>query len=295
MARKAGVRVGLGAKIGGDFKLGKGEDLLIAVGGEGTNGVYSGGGGGGSFVVEKLPNPLRDIPLVIAGGGGGSGGGGGGGGTAGGAGGGSGGGGGGTGGNGGADGGGAYVPYGAGGGGFLTSGGSSTTAQGGGSFFTGLAGGGGAGASAYGGSYGNANGGFGGGGGGGNYGGGGGGGYSGGGGGVLRRSGGGGGGSFDAGTKKILDAAFNSGNGLVRITELAETRPRPGASTRALPAAIRRLEEILRRCPSRHRPRCSAPASQGLPGSPPAAARPTALTRSFRIVSARISGRRNRG
>lgn len=217
---QGGSSGGLGAKIGGDFKLAKGEDLLIAVGGEGASGAYSGGGGGGSFVVEKSLIPFSpDVPLVIAGGGGGDldGGGGGtgtagGGGTGGGA---------GHGGKGGGPGGG-YIG-GGGGGGFLTSGGNGFEAQGGGSFLSGLAGGEGTGNSA----LGDANGGFGGGGGGGGYdffgGGGGGGGYSGGGGGVFDSSNlsyGGGGGSFDGGTKKILDAAFNSGNGLVRITEL---------------------------------------------------------------------------
>jgi hypothetical protein len=56
---------GLGAEIGGDFVLSKGEVLQVAVGGAGEDGC-GGAGGGGSFVVG--PN---NTPLVIAGGGGG--------------------------------------------------------------------------------------------------------------------------------------------------------------------------------------------------------------------------------
>jgi hypothetical protein len=64
---------GLGAEIGGDFKLTAGEVLEIAVGGAGmtvSSGFSGGGGGGGgSFVVGP-----GNIPLVIAGAGGGGGG-----------------------------------------------------------------------------------------------------------------------------------------------------------------------------------------------------------------------------
>lgn len=75
---------GLGAEIGGEFRLTKNESLLILAGGRGGGGsgigignIYSsgtfigggGGGGGGSFVFG--PNMT---PLVIAGGGGGGGG-----------------------------------------------------------------------------------------------------------------------------------------------------------------------------------------------------------------------------
>jgi hypothetical protein len=56
---------GLGAQIGGDFRLTVGEILQIAVGGAGGD---NGGGGGGSFVVGP-----GNTPLVIAGGGGGGG------------------------------------------------------------------------------------------------------------------------------------------------------------------------------------------------------------------------------
>jgi hypothetical protein len=57
---------GLGAEIGGDFVLSKGEVLQVAVGGAGEDNCAA--GGGGSFVVG--PN---NTPLVIAGGGGGGG------------------------------------------------------------------------------------------------------------------------------------------------------------------------------------------------------------------------------
>lgn len=203
---------GLGAEIAGDFKLTKGEDLLIAVGGKGHDGsapqiVVGSGGGGGSFVVEKLPNPLGDFPLVIAGGGGGGGtnGGGGGGGTgkAGGS------------GSGYLAGAGGTAGHGGAGGYFSGGGGGLDSAGGGGPYgghgFPGLAGGGGGGGPI----YGYANGGFGGGGGGG-------GGYSGGGGGGSY-GGGGGGGSFDGGTDQILKAAFRKGNGGVLIRELSAT------------------------------------------------------------------------
>jgi hypothetical protein len=190
---------GLGAQIGGDFRLTVGEILQIAVGGAGGD---NGGGGGGSFVVGP-----GNTPLVIAGGGGGGGlfssgmelsgqggltgpdGGGSGGGT---------------GGNGGA--GIMFDPgAGGGGGGFFSVGGDSSQEGGtGGGAFPGLAGG-------------SSGGGFGGGGGAGSIGlggSGGGGGYSGGAGGGRSAGAhgpGGGGGSFDAGTDQILVADFRTG------------------------------------------------------------------------------------
>lgn len=59
---------GLGARIGGDFSLTAGEQLIVAVGGTGMSNI-AGGGGGGTFIVTQAGNPL-----VIAGGGGGGGG-----------------------------------------------------------------------------------------------------------------------------------------------------------------------------------------------------------------------------
>jgi hypothetical protein len=233
---------GLGAEIGGDFKLTAGEVLEIAVGGAGmpdSRGFNGAGGGGGSFVVGP-----GNIPLDIAGGGGGGGGsfgidfgnafdGGGGltgpdGGSAS-----PDGSNGGTGGNGGGSGPG---PFSGGGGGFLSGGMSSVGGQGGAAFpiLTG----------------GSSNGGFGGG--GGSLGpcGGGGGGYSGGGGagpvGAIGCQGGGGGGSFDAGTNQILQAGFQTGNGEVVITEVAAAVPEP-ASIALLAVSLAGLAVMRRR------------------------------------------------
>jgi hypothetical protein len=233
---------GLGAEIGGTFRLTVGEALTIAVGGAGASNTgpnsHSGGaGGGGSFVVGP-----GNTPLVIAGGGGGAGysalfgnvtGQGGLTGTAGGA--------VGTifGGAGGADGngggfgvrpslfGGPATIVNGGGGGFFTAG---TDDSFGGAAFSDLTGG-------------SPGGGFGGGGGG--LGGGGGGGYSGGGGGGAGGPDfpfgpGGGGGSFDAGIDQILVADFQTGNGEVIITELAAAVPEP-ASVALLGAGLLRL------------------------------------------------------
>jgi hypothetical protein len=208
---------GLGAEIGGNFILTKGEMLQIAVGGAGED-RCGGGGGGGSFVVGP-----GTTPLVIAGGGGGAsqdglfgpfpGQGGltgqdGGNGFDGGV--------GGTNGNGGAGGGGGPGP-GGGGGGFFSAGG-----NGSGPPPAGLGTGGGAFPDLSGGQLG---GGFGGGG-GASVGAGGGGGYSGGDGGSRSGIGGqgfpgGGGGSFDAGTNRILVADIQTGNGEVVITVTA--------------------------------------------------------------------------
>jgi hypothetical protein len=224
---------GLGAEIGGDFRLTVGEILQIAVGGAGGD---NGGGGGGSFVVGP-----GNTPLVIAGGGGGGGlfssgmelsgqggltgpdGGGSGGGT---------------GGNGGA--GIMFDPgAGGGGGGFFSVGGDSSQEGGtGGGAFPGLAGG-------------SSGGGFGGGGGAGSIGlggSGGGGGYSGGAGGGRSAGAhgpGGGGGSFDAGTDQILVADFRTGNGEVAITELAAVVPEP-ASIALLAGALASFSALWR-------------------------------------------------
>jgi hypothetical protein len=224
---------GLGAQIGGDFRLTVGEILQIAVGGAGGD---NGGGGGGSFVVGP-----GNTPLVIAGGGGGGGlfssgmelsgqggltgpdGGGSGGGT---------------GGNGGA--GIMFDPgAGGGGGGFFSVGGDSSQEGGtGGGAFPGLAGG-------------SSGGGFGGGGGAGSIGlggSGGGGGYSGGAGGGRSAGAhgpGGGGGSFDAGTDQILVADFRTGNGEVAIIELAAAVPEP-ASIGLLAGALASLAALWR-------------------------------------------------
>jgi hypothetical protein len=224
---------GLGAQIGGDFRLTVGEILQIAVGGAGGD---NGGGGGGSFVVGP-----GNTPLVIAGGGGGGGlfssgmelsgqggltgpdGGGSGGGT---------------GGNGGA--GIMFDPgAGGGGGGFFSVGGDSSQEGGtGGGAFPGLAGG-------------SSGGGFGGGGGAGSIGlggSGGGGGYSGGAGGGRSAGAhgpGGGGGSFDAGTDQILVADFRTGNGEVAITELAAVVPEP-ASIALLAGALASFSALWR-------------------------------------------------
>jgi hypothetical protein len=61
---------GLGAEVGGDLLLTKGQSLTLLVGGkggDGKGGEGAGGGGGGSFVA------LGSTPLVVAGGGGGGG------------------------------------------------------------------------------------------------------------------------------------------------------------------------------------------------------------------------------
>lgn len=209
---------GLGARMAGDFSLTAGTVLKILVGQMGSTQGEDGGGGGGSFVTN-----LSNNPFVVAGGGGGAtnnvtacggstldginavittsgtasanslaiGGNSGNGGTIT------------NGGSGGA------------GGGLLTNGGVSANANGGGkSFVNGGAGGTG---------NNNNHGGFGGGGcgwyNGGN--GGGGGGYSGGGtSGNNPWTGGGGGGSFNSGTNQTNTAGFNSGHGLVKITQL---------------------------------------------------------------------------
>ena len=63
-----GAPGGLGAEIGGDFSLAAGQELIVAVGGPGSDRNYGGGGGGGSFVVTQSLTPL-----IIAGGGGGGG------------------------------------------------------------------------------------------------------------------------------------------------------------------------------------------------------------------------------
>jgi hypothetical protein len=229
---------GLGAEIGGDFRLTVGEILQIAVGGAGgDNG--GGGGGGGSFVVGP-----GNTPLVIAGGGGGGGlfssgmglpGQGGLTGPDGGA---AENGNGGTGGNGG--GASMTVGGGGGGGGFFSAGDTDPLPGGGtgGGAFPDLTGG-------------SSGGGFGGGGGAGSIGldgSGGGGGYSGGGGG-SRSAGahgpGGGGGSFDAGTDQILVADFRTGNGEVAIIELAAAVPEP-ASIGLLAGALASLAALWR-------------------------------------------------
>jgi hypothetical protein len=57
---------GLGAEIGGDLILSKGEVLTVLVGGQGGGAFYMAGGGGGSFVADGA------TPLVVAGGGGGA-------------------------------------------------------------------------------------------------------------------------------------------------------------------------------------------------------------------------------
>ena len=238
-----GYAGGSGAEIGGIFSLTAGQNLSIAVGGQGAAGKEGGGGGGGgSFVV------LGATPLVVAGGGGGADGSSGGAGqtgTAGGAGGGASNtaGGGGTGGGGGEGG-----AYGGGGGGFDGTGGLGGVhgeAGVGGSGYPKLQGGLPAGVSSRVGGVSGGRGGFGGGGGGAIYsysggdlagGGGGGGGYSGGGGGgeaalfSTRATAGGGGGSFDGGTDQLLVAGENSGNGSVTIIQLS-------ASTITVPAA----------------------------------------------------------
>jgi hypothetical protein len=214
---------GLGAEVGGEFRLFAGDTLRIAVGGMGVAGVGAGvspisfGGGGGTFVVASFP----DGALVIAGGGGGgssSGSTGGAGliGT--------------TGGNGGGMLGGAGGSFSLGGTGGVLGGG------GGGGFGQFGFGGGGAGAFADGGSgydgglgggrgINGGDGGFGGGG-GGNAAGGGGGGYSGGGGG-FDGFGGGGGGSFLAheAIDPLLLAGVNSGNGFVTIDFISPIPP----------------------------------------------------------------------
>jgi hypothetical protein len=228
---------GLGAEIGGDFILTKGEVLQIAVGGAGRDQNFvGGGGGGGSFVVGP-----GNTPLVIAGGGGGGGlsfnglafpgqggltgqdGGASPGCEA----------------NGGTDGngGGAGCGFGgngAGGGGFFSAGGGFAFAGStGGGAFPGLAGG------VFGGGFG--------GGGGAAGGAGGGGGYSGGGGGPFSsgtRGSGGGGGSFDAGLDQILVADFQSDNGEVVITEVATPEP---ASLALLGSALIGLAVVWRR------------------------------------------------
>jgi hypothetical protein len=209
---------GLGAEIGGNFRLIAGEVLQLAVGGAGGTPDFGGGGGGGggSFVVDP-----GNTPLVIAGGGGGGfagfinnflslpgqggltgpdgGAGAGQAGLSGGA--------GGTGGNGGGAG---FFLAGGGVGGFLSAGGTSQSGGGGGGAFPDLSGGSGGG-------------GFGGGGGAGSSGAGGGGGYSGGGGGGPdhQTAPGGGGGSFNAGTDQILVADIWPGNGEVIIMKVS--------------------------------------------------------------------------
>jgi hypothetical protein len=61
---------GLGAEIGGQFSLMKGDVLTIAVGEAGTSNFgFGSGGGGGTFIVLNSPSN----PLLIAGGGGGAG------------------------------------------------------------------------------------------------------------------------------------------------------------------------------------------------------------------------------
>lgn len=58
---------GLGAEIGGNFILTKGEVLQIAVGGAGSDSNNAGGGGGGgSFVVRPPPATRRWLLLVVA-------------------------------------------------------------------------------------------------------------------------------------------------------------------------------------------------------------------------------------
>lgn len=65
---------GDGARVSGEFALISGEELQIAVGGEGGAGDDGGGGGGGSFVVAGPPKePIDYSILAIAGGGGGGG------------------------------------------------------------------------------------------------------------------------------------------------------------------------------------------------------------------------------
>lgn len=68
---------GIGAQVSGQFTLTAGEQLLVLVGGAGTQGTATGtddaggGGGGGSFVILSSGNGL--VPLLVAGGGGGAG------------------------------------------------------------------------------------------------------------------------------------------------------------------------------------------------------------------------------
>ena len=230
---------GVGAVIGGDFRLVSGQVLTIDAGGAGVSlgnaiegGDLPGGGGGGSFVVLQGDSVTA---LVIAGGGGGGGilnqpnlapgtaangqlgtsggytyGG--------------------VGGSGGAGGGVAPFTAGGGGGGFISAG-QSATATGGGSggqSYPSLAGGSGSVstylATSFG--FGGGDGGFGGGGSGGAYSGGGGGGYSGGGGGGDGFAGGGGG-SFNSSAlfnaDDIATVSASFGNGLVTLTLLSPT------------------------------------------------------------------------
>jgi PEP-CTERM motif len=208
---------GLGAEVGGDFELTKGEVLSIVVGGQGGAGI-AGGGGGGTFVVSDLTRAI-----LIGGGGGGTAGGGfgvGGPGLMSGGGGGSRGVGGGL---GGADGSGGRtgLSRGGGAGGGLNSAGASASGGGGG----GAAAGGAGGAGRNGGSVGGVGGG-GGGGGGFVLAGGGGGGFSGGGGGGA--GGGGGGGSLnDAFANLIGFDGVRSGNGELEIDFVAPAVPEP--------------------------------------------------------------------
>ena len=224
---------GRGAAIGGDFALTAGETLQIAVGGAGMSTGLVGGGGGGSFVVGP-----GNTPLVIAGGGGGGGGtvlgpspgqggltGPDGGGP-----------GGGTGGNGG-DGGLGAPPDGGGGGGFISRGADGFRGGGtGGGPFPDLTGGlvgggfgGGGGASSGigaggGGGYGGGTGGF---------------------GGPQAAGSGFGGGSFDTGTDQILMADFQTGDGEIVITEVAEAVAEP-ASVALLGAGLFGIAVIWR-------------------------------------------------
>ncbi|HEY1934156.1 MAG TPA: PEP-CTERM sorting domain-containing protein [Acetobacteraceae bacterium] len=196
-----GVSGGNGAVISGKFSLTAGDELVIAVGGQGGNGQafrsYAGAGGGGSFAVDQTTS----TKLVIAGGGGGGYENNGGPGITG---------------HGGGGGGGSSFSLGAGGGGGYRGNGGGAEASGG-RGFPNLAGG----ATYWGGG---ANGGFGGGGASGANGAGGGGGYT---GGNAGGDYGFGGGSYDSGMDPTLVAGAQAGDGYVTLTR--ESVPEPAA------------------------------------------------------------------